>query len=109
MEWPENVTEIGEKAYREFVNAYPFVVVDFWGPTCAPCKMIAPVIEDLSRNLKGEVAFAKVDVTKNLKLAGEMSIRSIPTIAFYKNGELVKTKVGFLPRNKFMMELREIM
>lgn len=108
MDWPDSVKELGENDYTDFVNNYPVVIIDFWGPTCAPCKMIAPVIEEMATKYKGEVAFGKVDVTKNLKLAGEMSIRSIPTIAFYKNGELVKSKIGFLPKNKFNMEIREL-
>jgi thioredoxin 1 len=109
MEWPEGVKEIGEDNYQEFVNKYPVTVIDFWGPTCAPCKMIAPVLDDLSKQMNGQVAFGKIDVTKNLKLSGSMSIRSIPTLAFYKNGELVKTRVGFLPRNKLITEIREIL
>lgn len=109
MEWPDGVVELTENTLDEFVKKYPVVVVDFWGPSCAPCKMIAPIIDELSKSMKGKVAFAKMDVTKNLNLAARMSIRSIPTLAFYKNGNIAKQKVGFLARNKFVMELNEIL
>ncbi|MGA1821567.1 MAG: thioredoxin [Thermoplasmatota archaeon] len=109
MEWPDGVVELNEEQLDDFVNRYPVVVVDFWGPACAPCKMIAPIIQELSRNMKGKAAFAKMDVTQNLKLASRMSIRSIPTIVFYKNGQVVKQKVGFLAKNKFLTEINEIL
>lgn len=108
MEWPEGVKEINDEDFEEFTNAFGSVIVDFWGPACAPCKMIAPILDQISVDMKGKIAFAKMDVTKNVKTPMKMGIRSIPTLAFYKDGKLVKTRMGFLPKPRLMAEISEI-
>jgi thioredoxin 1 len=105
MEWPNEVRELDEKSYDAFVKGYPAVVVDFWGPSCAPCKMLSPLLDSLSQEMKGKVAFGKVDVTKNLKLVQSLSIRSIPTVVYFKNGVKVKETQGFMPKNRLQQEL----
>jgi thioredoxin 1 len=105
MEWPDSVKELDEKGYEAFIKTYPSVAVDFWGPSCAPCKMLSPLIEALSNEMKGKVAFGKVDVTKNLKLVQSLSIRSIPTMVYYRNGVKVKETQGFIPKNRLVQEL----
>jgi thioredoxin 1 len=108
LEWPGSVKEIDEKGFDEFVRSYPAVVVDFWGPSCAPCKMLSPLLEGLAGEMKGKVAFGKVDVTKNIKLVSSLMIRSIPTLVFYKDGKKVKETQGFLPKNRLHQELRDL-
>jgi thioredoxin 1 len=105
MEWPDVVKELDESGYGSFVKGYPAVAVDFWGPSCAPCKMLSPQMDALAKEMKGKVAFGKVDVTKNLKLVSSLSIRSIPTIYYFKNGIKVKETQGFIPRNRLVQEL----
>jgi thioredoxin 1 len=105
MEWPDTVKELDEAGFASFVKGYPAVVVDFWGPSCAPCKMLSPLIDSLAQEMKGKVAFGKVDVTKNIKLVSSLSIRSIPTLHYYKNGIKVKETQGFLPRNRLAQEM----
>ena len=109
MEWPSGNIELNDDGLDDFVKRYPAAIVDLWGPSCAPCKMIAPVLDQLASEMKGKVAFGKLDVTKNLKTPMKLGVRSIPTLLFYKQGRLVKSKTGFLPKPTLISELREIL
>ncbi|MDG6225049.1 MAG: thioredoxin domain-containing protein [Candidatus Thermoplasmatota archaeon] len=109
MDWPDSIVELDESQYESFIRKYPSAIVDFWGPSCAPCKMLSPLMEALASEMKGKVAFGKVDVTKNLKLTSKMMIRSIPTIHYYRDGNKVKESQGFIPRSRLIQEMREIL
>jgi thioredoxin 1 len=69
-------------------------VVDFWAEWCGPCRMIAPFIEEISREYEGKVVVGKLNVDHNQEVSMKYNIRSIPTILFFKNGELVDRQVG---------------
>jgi thioredoxin 1 len=73
-------------------------MVDFWATWCAPCRMIAPIVESLATDYAGKVKVAKLDVDSNQKTAMKFNVRSIPTILFFKNGKLVDQVVGAVPR-----------
>jgi len=73
-------------------------VVDFWAPWCGPCRMVAPVIEELAEELEGEVRFAKVNVDESPGIAQRFQVRSIPTIGFFMGGEPVGSVVGAHPK-----------
>ena len=73
-------------------------VVDFWAPWCGPCRMVAPVIEELAEEMEGQVRFAKVNVDENQEIARRFQVRSIPTIGFFKGGEPVGAVVGAYPK-----------
>ncbi len=73
-------------------------VVDFFATWCGPCKMIAPILEELSEEMKGKVNFIKVDVDKSVELSDKYRISNIPTVVVFKNNEKVNQFVGFLPK-----------
>jgi thioredoxin 1 len=74
------------------------VLADFWAPWCGPCKMIAPVLEELDSEMGDKVKIAKLDVDENQETAGKYSVMSIPTLLIFKDGEVVDTVVGFQPK-----------
>lgn len=74
------------------------VVADFWAEWCGPCKMITPIIDELSKEYDGEVVIGKVNVDNNPQVSGKYSIRSIPTILLIKNGEIVDKHVGVISK-----------
>lgn len=74
------------------------VLVDFWAAWCGPCKMIAPVLEDLAKEYDGKVQIVKLDITDNEEVAQQYGIRSIPALYLFKNGEVVAQQIGAVPR-----------
>ncbi|HEY77552.1 MAG TPA: thioredoxin [Dehalococcoidia bacterium] len=81
------------------------VLVDFWAAWCAPCRMVAPVVEELATEYEGRVNFAKLDVDQNPKTASKYSVMSIPTLIIFKNGEPVSHVVGFRPKAELKQSL----
>ena len=78
------------------------VIVDFWAEWCGPCKMLTPILEELSNEMKNEINIVKVNLDENQDLAMKYSIRSIPTLLLFKEGNLVDTKVGLLPKSEIV-------
>ena len=76
------------------------LVVDFWATWCGPCRMLAPVISELAKEYDGRITVGKCDVEDNDELAAEFGIRNIPTILFFKNGEVVDKLIGAQPKAK---------
>ena len=81
----------------EVLNEEGVVVVDFFANWCGPCKMLAPILEELDNEME-EIKVVKVDIDQNPAIANHYGIQSIPTIKIFKNGKNVTTKVGFLPK-----------
>ena len=76
------------------------VLVDYWAEWCGPCKMIAPILDEVSRDYDGRVQVAKLNVDDNQEVAAKYGIRGIPTLMLFKNGEVVATKVGALSKSQ---------
>lgn len=97
-DWPDKPVELTDESFKETTRRYPLVVVDCWAAWCAPCRIIAPVVEELARDYKGKIVFGKLDVDSNQTTAMQHGIMSIPTLLIFKNGQLVDRVVGAMPR-----------
>jgi thioredoxin 1 len=82
----------------EVLNSAEPVVVDFWAEWCGPCKMIGPSLEEISNELAGKVKVVKLNIDENPELAAQFGVRSIPTLAMFKGGEVADIKVGAAPK-----------
>lgn len=87
---------------QEVLKADTPVLVDFWATWCGPCRMLAPVIEQLANELDGKVKVGKVNVDEEMGLAIKYRVESIPTLMLFKNGELVKKSLGFMEKSEIL-------
>lgn len=94
---------------EEVLSANTPVVMDCWAPWCAPCRTVAPVMEQLAREYAGRVKVVKLNVDENPQTAAAYAIRSIPTLLFFKNGEKVDALVGALPKTEIERRLKAIL
>lgn len=78
------------------------VLVDFWATWCGPCRMIAPLVDELAQTYKGKLRVVKVNVDENQAVPAKYGIMGIPTLLFFKGGEMVESIVGVVPRNKLV-------
>ena len=83
-------------------NEKKLILVDFWAEWCAPCKMLAPILEEISKDLEEKILICKVNLDENQDLASEFSIKSIPTLLLFENGKLKDTKVGLLSKTDLL-------
>ena len=85
------------------------LVVDFWATWCGPCRMVSPIISELAEAYDGKVIVSKCDVEDNEDLAAEYGIRNIPTVLFFKDGEVVNKLVGAQPKAKFEEAIQQLL
>ncbi|KHO03462.1 thioredoxin [Rickettsia felis str. Pedreira] len=95
-----NVTDSSFK--KEVLESDLPVLVDFWAEWCGPCKMLTPIIDEISKELKGKVKVLKMNIDENPNIPSEYGIRSIPTIMLFKNGEQKDTKIGLQQKNSLL-------
>ncbi len=81
------------------------VLVDFWAAWCGPCRLVAPLVEELAEEYEGKISFAKLDVDQNPKMASKYGVMSIPTLLIFKKGEPVSNIVGFRPKAELKRSL----
>jgi len=101
--------QITDESFKELITGDKPVVVDFWAEWCGPCRMIAPIMEELETEYKDRAIIAKMDVDENGEVVEEYGIRNIPTILFFKNGELKDKHVGAAKKNILEEKLKAIL
>ena len=102
--------EITDSNFDELVmNSTQPVVVDFWAEWCGPCRIIGPVIEELSKEYEGRAIVGKVDVDANSEVSAKFNVRSIPTVLFIKNGVVVDKSVGAVPKATLAEKLNALL
>jgi thioredoxin 1 len=100
--------EVTDESFRsEVLESSLPVLVDFWAIWCGPCRLIAPIVEELAKEYDGKFKFAKVDVDTNQKAAMEYGIRSIPTLMIFKSGQVHSSLVGAVPKGNLVTKIEE--
>ena len=90
---------VQDSNFDELVGRYPLMVIDCWAPWCGPCRMVAPVIEELARDYAGRVFFGKLNVDENPQTSVRFGIMSIPTLLIMKNGTEIERIIGAVPKD----------
>lgn len=101
--------EITDANFEQLVNGDKPVVVDFWAEWCGPCRMITPIIEELAHEYEGKAVIGKVNVDENDEITGQYGIRNIPTILYFKNGEVVDKFVGAAQKSVLEDKLKALL
>ena len=96
-----NIIDVTETEFNDKVieaSESKLIVVDFWAPWCGPCRMVAPVVEEISKDFEGKIKVFKLNTDENPNVASQYGIRSIPTLMIFKGGQKVDTVVGAVPK-----------
>jgi thioredoxin 1 len=103
-----NVTEFNDANFQnEVIDSSDPVLVDFWAPWCGPCRMIAPLVEELATEYKGSVKIGKINIDDSPSAATQYGVSSIPTLIIFKGGEVVDRFVGVQPKSRLQAALEE--
>jgi thioredoxin 1 len=102
--------EISDQSFKdEVLSSNEPVLVDVWAEWCGPCRSLTPVVEELSEEFKGKVKVTKIDIDANQEISVEYGIRNIPTLLFFKNGEVVDKVVGVQPKEKLAEKMQSLL
>jgi thioredoxin 1 len=103
MSEPTHVTDDTFEA--EVIQSDTPAIVDFWAPWCAPCLMIAPILEEIAADYDGQLKVAKLDVDQNPQVATQFGVMSIPTMILFKDGEAVERLIGYMPKERLLEKI----
>ena len=102
-----SIQHVDEQSFRQLIESEKLVLVDFWAPWCEPCKLIAPVLEELSAEIGDKADIVKLNVDDHPSIAAEMKINGIPTLKLFRRGNILRTMVG-LQAKQGLKELIEL-
>jgi thioredoxin 1 len=100
---------VTEDNFNEILNEGKPVVLDFWAEWCGPCRMVGPIIDELSSTYEGRVAIGKVDVDENNEITTQFGIRNIPTVLFFKEGQIIDKLVGAFPKAQYVEKIEQLL
>ncbi len=101
--------EVTDSNFEELVNSGKPMVLDFWAEWCGPCRMVAPIIDDLAKEYDGRVTVGKMDVDNNNDVVAQFGIRNIPTVLFFKDGKVVDKQVGAAQKAAFVEKVDSLL
>ena len=101
--------QITDANFEELVNSGKPMVLDFWAEWCGPCRMVAPIIDELATEYEGRVTIGKMDVDNNNDVVAQFGIRNIPTVLFFKDGQVVDKQVGATPKATFVAKINALL
>jgi thioredoxin 1 len=105
-----DILEVSDKNFdTEIMESDKPAMVDFWAEWCGPCKMVGPIVEELAKEYKDKIKVGKMDVDQNRETPARFGIRNIPTLIFFKNGEVAKTIIGAQPKSSIEDELKKLL
>ena len=104
----ENIIHTSDANFQDdVINSDTPVLVDYWAEWCGPCKMIAPILEEVSTEMSDKIIIGKLNVDENSQTPPKYGIRGIPTLMIFKNGEVASTKVGAMPKGQIVQWIKE--
>jgi thioredoxin 1 len=103
---PSSPVKVTDSSLDQVIQRYPLVLVDFWAEWCTPCKMIAPVVEELAREYQGKLVCAKLNVDENRAAAMRFQTLSIPTLLLFKEGRLIERIIGAVPKTHLLGKIK---
>jgi len=105
--YPDEPIEVVDGNLDSIIRKFPLVLIDCWSEWCAPCKMVAPMIEELAKKYKGRIVFGKLDVSTNMITANKFDVMAIPNLLIFKNGKFVDRIIGVQPMPVLESRLKE--
>lgn len=104
------MTHVTDTSFEaEVLNAEGPVLVDFWAEWCAPCKQIAPILEEVAKDFEGKLTIAKVNIDENPQTPSKYNVRGIPTLILFKDGQVAGTKVGTVPKSALVQWVESVL
>ncbi len=101
--------QITDSNFNEYASAGKLMVLDFWAEWCGPCRMVSPIIDELSNEYEGRAIIGKMDVDNNDEVVSQFGIRNIPTVLFLKDGQVVDKIVGATSKDKFVAKIEALL
>lgn len=107
--YPDKPINVTDADFNQFISKYPLVVVDCWAEWCAPCRMLAPTIDELAAEYRGKIVFGKLNTDQNRAIGTQYNISSIPAMLVFKDGKFAGQIIGAVPKEQIVQQLQPLM